>query len=335
MIKTVIIAEGGVNHNGSVDVALKLCDAAKKSGADIIKFQTFRTECNVLKECDWVEYQEENAPDFESHFQMLKSLELTDEEFIKVKNYCDRIGIEFLSTPSDAPSLDLLVKMGLETMKISSSDVTNIPLLRKIGRLNKEVILSTGMSSLKEVQMAVDELVKAGTPKEKITLLHCHSDYPTKFEDANLKVMLTLKETFGTRVGLSDHSQGIELAIAAAAMGATVIEKHFTLDRKMEGPDQKMSTEPDEFAKLVKAVRIVNIAMGDGVKKVSEAEEEIRRVYGKGIVALKPITAGEVFTEENITVKRPCKGLSVLKWDKVLGKKAKKNFAKDEPIISV
>ena len=335
MIKTVIIAEGGVNHNGSVDVALKLCDAAKKSGADIIKFQTFRTECNVLKECDWVEYQEENAPDFESHFQMLKSLELTDEEFIKVKNYCDMIGIEFLSTPSDAPSLDLLVKMGLETMKISSSDVTNIPLLRKIGRLNKEVILSTGMSSLKEVQMAVDELVKAGTPKDKITLLHCHSDYPTKFEDANLKVMLTLKETFGTRVGLSDHSEGIELAIAAAAMGATVIEKHFTLDRKMEGPDQKMSTEPDEFAKLVKSVRIVNIAMGDGVKKVSEAEEEIRRVYGKGIVALKPITAGEVFTEENITVKRPCKGLSVLKWDKVLGKKAKKDFAKDEPIISV
>lgn len=335
MIKTVIIAEGGVNHNGSVEVALKLCDAAKKVGADIIKFQTFRTECNVLKECDWVEYQEENAPDFESHFQMLKSLELTDEEFIKVKKHCDKIGIAFLSTPSDAPSLDLLVKMGLETMKISSSDVTNIPLLRKIGRLNKEIILSTGMSSLKEVQMAVDELVKAGTPKDKITLLHCHSDYPTKFEDANLKVMLTLQKTFGTRVGLSDHSTGIELAIAAAAMGATVIEKHFTLDRKMEGPDQKMSTEPEEFARLVKAVRNVNLAMGDGVKKISDSEEEIRRVYGKGIVARKPIAKGEVLTEENITVKRPCKGLSVLKWDKVLGKKAKKDFAENEPIISV
>jgi len=335
MIKTIIIAEGGVNHNGSVEVALKLCDAAKKAGADIIKFQTFRTECNVLEECDWVDYQKENSPDFESHFQMLKSLELTDEEFIRVNKYCNKIGIGFISTPSDAPSLELLVKIGLETMKISSSDVTNIPLLRKIGMLNKEAILSTGMSSLKEVQMAVDELVKSGTAKDKITLLHCHSDYPTKFEDANLKVMLTLKETFGTNVGLSDHSQGIELAIAAAAMGATVIEKHFTLDRRMEGPDQKMSTEPEEFAKLVIAVRNVNMAMGDGVKKISDAEEEIRRIYGKGIVALKPIAKGEVFTEENITVKRPCKGLSVLKWDKVLGKKAKKDFVKDEPIINV
>ncbi|OGV38347.1 MAG: N-acetylneuraminate synthase [Lentisphaerae bacterium GWF2_45_14] len=333
MTRTIIIAEGGVNHNGSVEVARKLCDAALKAGADVIKFQTFRTECNVLKDCDWVDYQKKNAPDFESHFQMLKSLELTDDEFITVKDHCDKIGIQFLSTPSDLPSLELLVKMGLETMKISSSDVTNIPLLRKIGRLNKEVILSTGMSSLKEVQMAVDELVKSGTPKDNITLLHCHSDYPTKFEDANLRVMLTLKETFGTRVGLSDHSEGIELAIAAAALGATVIEKHFTLDRRMEGPDQKMSTEPKEFAKLVSAVRNLNMAMGDGIKRISPSEEEIRRIYGKGIVSLVPIAKNEIFTDKNITVKRPCKGLSVLNWDKVVGKKAKKDFAKDEPIV--
>jgi N,N'-diacetyllegionaminate synthase len=261
---------------------------------------------------------------------MLKALELSDADFRVLKNYCREINIGFLSTPSDVPSLELLCRLELKILKISSGDIINIPLLRKAGSLGKNIILSTGMSTLAEVQKAVDELITAGTPKEKITLLHCHSAYPTRFEDANLSVMRTLRETFGTKVGLSDHTEGAELSIAAVALGASVIEKHLTLDRNMEGPDQKMSTEPGPFAEIVKAVRNTEKAMGDGIKRITEAEAEIRKVYGKGIVALKPVVTGEIFSENNVTVKRPCHGLSVRDWDKVLGRKASRNFKKDE-----
>jgi len=328
--KTLIIAEAGINHNGSLGQAIKLCDAARKARADIVKFQTFRTECNVLKDCDWVKYQKENAPDFKSHWEMLKALELDDDEFRELKAYCDKTGIGFLSTPSDQPSLELLLSMGVGSFKISSGDVANIPLLRKIGRLNKIIWLSTGMSTMEEVGVALKTLTQAGTSKEKITLLHCHSDYPTKIEDANLSAMLALRDAFGTKVGFSDHTLGTEAAIAAVALGASVIEKHLTLDRNMAGPDQKSSLEPEIFASMVKAVRNIEKAMGDGVKRITPKEQEIRRVYGKGIVAARDIAKGEIFTEDKLAAKRPNRGIAVSEWDMIVGRTAKNNFKKDD-----
>jgi N,N'-diacetyllegionaminate synthase len=330
--KVFFIAEAGVNHNGSIDKALKLCDAAKQAGADAVKFQTFRTECNVLKDCDWVEYQKENAGECDSHWEMLKSLELTDDEFRTLKKHCETIRIKFLSTPSDAPSLDLLSSMDMDIIKISSGDVTNIPLLRKIAKLQKPVIMSTGMSSVSEIQAAMDILLAGGISLEDITLLHCHSDYPTSFENANISVMKTLEKTFGTKTGLSDHTVGPEASIAAVAIGAVVIEKHLTLDKNMEGPDHKASADPAEMAAIIRAVRNTEKAMGDGVKRITEAEKKIRDVYGKGIVAAKLIKKGEEFSEDNLAVKRPCKGISVLDWDKVIGRVSNYDFKENDAI---
>lgn len=332
MAKVFFIAEAGVNHNGSIEIALKLCDAAKQAGADAVKFQTFRTECNVLKDCDWVDYQKENAGECKSHWEMLKSLELTDDEFRRLKEHCEKIEIMFLSTPSDAPSLELLSSMDLDIIKISSGDITNIPLLRKIAKLKKPAIMSTGMSSLAEIQRAIDILLSGGISLDNITLLHCHSDYPTRFEDANLLTMKTLEKTFGTKTGLSDHTIGPEASIAAAALGASVIEKHLTLDKNMDGPDHKASSDPTELAGIIKSVRNIEKAMGDGIKRITKAEKKIRDVYGKGIVAAKPIKKGETFTEDNLAVKRPRKGISVLEWDNVIGRVSNYDFKENDII---
>jgi len=329
-----IIAEAGVNHNGSLDMALRLCDVAKEAGADAVKFQTFRTEYNVLRSCGWVDYQKQNVPEADSHWEMIKALELTDEEFFALKAHCDALGIEFISTPSERKSLQLLLDMGVKTVKLSSCDVTNIPLLRAAGRAKVHIMLSTGMCSLEDIDRAVAIIEQAGTCPENLTLLHCHSSYPTRFEDVNLRVMDTLRKRYGLAVGFSDHSSGWEMAVAATAMGAAVIEKHFTLDKSLEGPDHKMSLDPRELRQLVVAVRNTEVGLGDGVKRISASEQEVLQAYSRGIVAARDIAAGEIFTEDNITVKRPCRGIDVRAWDEVVGKAAKRAFTPDEPIIT-
>lgn len=330
--KVCIIAEAGVNHNGSLKTAFRLCDAAKRCGADIVKFQTFRTKDNVLKDCSMPEYQKSNCPGRKSHWQLVKDLELTYAEFKKIKSHCGRIGIEFLSAPSEAKSLDFLCSLGCRMIKISSGEITNVPLLRKIGRTGKKVILSTGVSNIKEVKDAVRELTKAGTRKADITVLHCTTDYPARIEDVNLLAMLTIKKECGVKVGYSDHTQGVEVPIAAAALGASVIEKHFTLDKRMSGPDHKASMEPAEFCAMVKSIRKMEKALGSGIKKPAAAELKNRRIIRKTIVALKYISKGEVFSEKNTGVKRPEVGMSSSKWDRVIGKRAPRDFAKDEAV---
>lgn len=331
--KVFIIAEAGVNHNGRLDLALKLCDAAAKAGADAVKFQTFRTEHNVLRDCGWVEYQQRNAGEAHSHWDMLRALELSDNDFLQLKQHCDSIGIEFISTPSERESLKLLLKLNVRTLKLSSCDVTNTPLLRAVGRARLNVLLSTGMCELDDIAAAIDIITAAGTPRGQLTLLHCHSAYPTSMSDANLRVMVTLRERFGLRVGFSDHTEGCLLAAAAVALGAEVVEKHFTLDRSLPGPDHKMSLDPHELETLVRNIRDVETGLGDGVKRISPCEREILKAYDRGIVAAAPIRAGETFSEDNLTVKRPCRGINVRQWDKIIGISAPRDFKKDEPII--
>lgn len=327
-----IIAEAGVNHNGDIDLALKLCDAAKKAGADIIKFQTFCTELNVIPDCEMAAYQRSNLGPRQSQWEMLKALELSYDEFRRIKEYCDEINIEFLSTPSEEKSLDFILSLGTDKLKISSGEITNVPFLRRIGALKKKVILSTGMADLKEVENAIQLLVKSGTPKNDITVLQCNTEYPTPVEDVNLLAMFTIKKTFNVKVGYSDHTLGIEIPVAAAALGATIIEKHFTLKRDMEGPDHKASLEPAELEAMVRAIRNVELALGNGIKKPTPSELKNRKIARKTIVAARDIKKGEIFTEKNIRVKRPERGLSAIKWDKVIGKKAKKDFSIDEPV---
>ncbi len=326
-MSTLIIAEAGVNHNGSIQLALDMCDAARQAGADVVKFQTFRTECNVLRQCTWVDYQQENAPEFDSHWEMLKALELSDSEFARLKVHCDEIGIEFMSTPSDKPSLELLDSLDVKTLKISSSDVSNRPLLRQIGEVGRSVILSTGMSTLEELDAAVEVL-----GKDRLTLMHCHTAYPSRFEDVNLRCIATLRDRYEVDVGFSDHTPGVAASVAAVALGASVIEKHFSVNKSLPGPDQKMSLDPGEFQELIEAIRHTEQALGDGAKRLSTSEREIRDVYGKGIVARRPIRKGEVLSEQNITVKRPCLGIPVTEWDRVIGQTACRNFETDEPI---
>lgn len=330
--RCMIIAEAGVNHNGSIELALKLCDAARKAGVDAVKFQTFRTEYNVLKSCGWVDYQKENMPEVDSHWEMIKSLELTDEEFIQLKKHCDAIGIEFISTPSERKSLKLLLDMGVKTIKLSSGDVTNIPLLRAAGRANRHIMLSTGMCTLEDIDHAVEVITLAGTEPDNITLLHCHTSYPTEFKDVNLRVMNVLRDRYKLKVGFSDHTHGCEMSVAAVALGAEVIEKHFTLDKNFDGPDHKMSLDPAELRHLVDSIRNTEVGLGDGIKRISAAEREVLKAYSRGIVATEEIAAGDVFTEDNITVKRPCKGIDVREWDNVVGRKAPRDFKVDEPV---
>ncbi len=327
-----IIAEAGVNHNGSLETAKKMIDAAAEAGADAVKFQTFHAEDIACAASPKAEYQTRREGEGQSQLEMLKKLELDEAAHKELLGYCARKGIRFLSTPFDLRSVSMLVRLGLDVFKIPSGEITNLPYLRRIGGLNKEVILSSGMADLEEIGKAVDIIVASGTGKDKITVLHCNTEYPTPLEDVNLKAMLSIKETYGVRIGYSDHTLGIEVPIAAAALGAEVIEKHFTLSRKMKGPDHEASLEPDELKKMIEAVRKIEKALGDGIKRPSFSERKNKGVVRKSIVAARAIKRGEIFTEKNLAVKRPASGISPMEWDKVLGSPAKRDFKKEETI---
>ena len=329
-MRVFIIAEAGVNHNGSIELARKLIDVAAASGADAVKFQTFLAENLVLKNAQKAEYQKQTTNQSESQFNMLKKLELDFNAHKELINYCKKKGIIFLSSPFDHESIELLNGLGLQVFKIPSGEITNLNYLRRIGLLRKEVILSTGMSTLKEIEDALIILTGAGTSKENITILHANTMYPTPMEDVNLRAMQTIQDKFGVAVGYSDHTLGIEVDIAAVAMGATVIEKHFTLDKTMDGPDHKSSISPEELKVMVRSIRNIEKALGSSIKKPSKSEEPNITMVRKSIVASKPIKKGELFNETNITVKRPGTGLSPMKWDSILGKVAERDYQIDD-----
>ena len=330
--KTFIIAEAGVNHNGSMEMALKLIDVAVAAGADAVKFQTFKAEKVIAVNAPKADYQKETTGSNESQLEMVKKLELDEAAHKKLLNHCQEKGIQFLSTPFDLESIDLLNRLGLKMFKIPSGEITNLPYLKKLGALKKRLILSTGMADLGEIEDALDLLTEAGTPLGNITVLHCNTEYPTPFEDVNLRAILTIGHAFGVAVGYSDHTPGIEVAIAAVAMGATIIEKHFTLDQNLPGPDHKASLEPDELKAMVQAIRNVEKALGTGIKKPSPSEFKNKSVARKSIVAARSIRKGEAFTVENLTIKRPGTGISPMRWDDILKMKASRDFYKDEII---
>ena len=326
-----IIAEAGVNHNGQLDLALKLCDAAKEAGVDAVKFQTWKTENIVTAQAKQAAYQTKNTGVEESQYDMLKKLELSYDHFRYIKCYCEKIGIDFLSTPDEEDSLKFLASLGLPFIKIGSGEVTNIPYLRKIASYGKPVILSTGMSTLAQVATAYDILLRAGA--YKVSLLHCTTNYPCPYDEVNLRAMQTLKDAFKCQVGYSDHTMGTEIPVAAVAMGAEIIEKHFTLDRNMEGPDHKASLEPAELKLMVQQIRHIEQSLGDGIKRPNKSEAENAKVVQKSILAKSPIKKGEVLTEEVLTVKRAGTGISAALWDSVVGSPAIKDFNIDEPIV--
>lgn len=330
--KTFIIAEAGVNHNGDIELAKKLIDSAYEASADAIKFQTFKAEKFVSKNTPKADYQKQTTDYNESQFEMIKKLELDIETHKELLSYCNKKKIIFLSTPFDLDSIDLLNKLGLNIFKIGSGEITNLPYLKKIGNLKKKVILSTGMSNLGEIEDALDTIISSGTLKENITVLHCNTEYPTPIEDVNLKAMLTIKNAFGVNVGYSDHTLGIEVPIAAVALGATVIEKHFTLDKTMEGPDHKASLEPHELKQMVRSIRNIEKAIGDGIKKPSLSEKKNINIARKSLVASKDMKKGEIFSENNLTVKRPGNGISPMRWDEFIGKVATKDYNADDLI---
>ena len=329
---TYIIAEAGVNHNGSLDIALRLCNAAKEAGVDCVKFQTWQTEKIVTRKTEKAAYQSENTNNENgSQYDMLKKLELSYEDFRIIQEHCRKIGIDFLSTPDEEYSLAFLMEeLKLPVIKIGSGEVTNIPYLRQMASYCKPVILSTGMSTLAQVATAYDILLKYGAPS--VTLLHCTTNYPCPKNEVNLKAMQTLKEAFKCPVGYSDHTMGIEIPIAAVAMGAEIIEKHFTLDRNMDGPDHKASLEPQELKEMIDAIRNIEVALGDGIKRPNKSEAECAKVVQKSILAKCPIKKGEMLSVKNITVKRAGIGLSSAYWDLVIGSFAIKDYAIDDPI---
>ena len=325
-----IIAEAGVNHNGNIQIAKEMVDVAVSAGVDAIKFQTFNSEKLVCRNAGKAEYQVENTGCKETQLDMLKSLQLSHENFIELKKYCDKKNIDFISTPFDVESLMFLFKIGVKTIKIPSGEITNYPLLVAAGKTMLPIILSTGMSTIEEVSDAIKILMDNGT--KNIVVLQCNTEYPTPYEDANINSMIFMKDILNQQVGYSDHTLGNDVAIAAVAAGAKVIEKHFTLDKKMVGPDHKASIEPDELRKLVISIRNVEKAMGSYNKFVSASERKNIDVARKSIVASKKINKGELFSEENITTKRPGIGMSPMKWNDVIGKVAKKNYEEDEMI---
>lgn len=329
MEKVLVIAEAGVNHNGNIEIAKKLIDAAKECGADVVKFQTFNPEKIASKYAKMAEYQKENLKLEESQREMLGKLTLKKEEYLELAEYCHDIGIQFLSTPFEIESVRFLNDIQ-DIWKIPSGEITNYPYMVEIAKTGKDVILSTGMSTLEEVEEAFIVLKSNGAGK--ITLLHCTTNYPTPMKDVNLKAMLTLKEHFGYPVGYSDHTKGIEVPIAAVAMGAEVIEKHFTLDRNMEGTDHKASLEPDELKAMVRAIRNIEMALGDGIKVPSESEKRNIEVVRKSIIASQKICVGEKLSQDNITTKRPGTGISPMRWNEVIGTEAIRNFEEDELI---
>lgn len=328
--KVYIIAEAGVNHNGSVDLALKLCDEAKWAGADAVKFQTWKTDLIITKDTRMAGYQIENVKNRKSQYDMLKELELSYDTFTQIKKHCDEIGIQFLSTADEEESLDFLICLGVPFIKLGSGDITNVPYLRLVGKKNLPVILSTGMSYLSDVERAILILRDCGV--SEIILLHCTTNYPCPMEEVNLNAMQTLKCAFKFEVGYSDHTMGIEVPIAAVAMGATVIEKHFTLDRLMEGPDHKASLEPQEFRRMVLSIRNIEMALGTGCKEPNLSEKKIAPVVLKKIVAKQKIQKGECFTGDNLTVKRSSLGLDAKYWDLVIGEKTCKDYLQDDGI---
>lgn len=327
---TLIIAEAGVNHNGDINIAKQLVDAAKEAGADIVKFQTTKVDSLVSKYAEMAAYQKENIGKETSQREMLETITLPFDAFFEIADYCKQVGIQFLSTPFDNESVDFLEKLGCDFWKIPSGEITNYPYLVKIAKTRKPVILSTGMSNMADVKACVDLLKKYGT--EKITLLHCTTQYPTEYSDVNLNAMLTLKNEFNYPIGYSDHTKGIEIPIAAVAMGATVIEKHFTLDRTMKGPDHKASLEPDELKQMVIMIRNVEAAFGDGKKEPRDVEIPNITIARKSIIAKKKIYKGEILSEINITTKRPGTGISPMKWNEVIGTRAIRDFEVDEII---
>lgn len=332
MSKVLIIAEAGVNHNGDIDIAKKLIDVAAESGADIVKFQTFKSENCVSKNAQKAEYQLQTTNKQESQLDMIKKLELDLETHNILISYCKQKNIEFLSTPFDMESVDLLHNLGLKIFKIPSGEITNLPYLRKIGKYNTQVILSTGMANLGEIESAIAVLVDSGTKRENITLLQCNTEYPTPFTDVNLKAMKSLKKAFRLPVGYSDHTPGIAIPLAAVGMGAKVIEKHFTLDKNMEGPDHKASLEPCELKAMVQGIREIELALGDGIKQTSASEAKNKPIARKSIVANCAIKKGEILSESNLYTKRPAGGISPMEWDKVIGTKAIRDFEPDEMI---
>jgi N,N'-diacetyllegionaminate synthase len=330
--KVFIIAEAGVNHNGSIELAKKLIDVASESGADAVKFQTFKAENLATKNAKKANYQMETTDLRESQFQMLKKFEINFKMHKQLISYCKKKSIMFLSSPFDIDSISLLNDLGLNTLKIPSGEIINLPYLRYIGKLKKKIILSTGMANLDEIKNALDILIQAGTKKNHITVLHANTEYPTPMQDVNLKAMLTIGNTFGVSYGYSDHTSGIEVDIAAVALGATCIEKHFTLDSKMEGPDHKASLEPHELKDMVKAIRNIELALGNGIKKPSNSEIPNIKIVRKSIVAKIAIKKGDIFNENNLTIKRPGNGINPMKWDKLIGTKSKKDYNEDELI---
>lgn len=328
-----VIAEAGVNHNGSIDLAYQLIDAAAAAGADCVKFQTFRAEALVTRAAPKAEYQKAATGSAESQFDMLKRLELPKEAFAALAKYCAQKQIEFMSTPFDFEAAHMLADLGMSTFKVSSGDLTNIPFLREIGKLGRPVILSSGMATLGEIEVAVGALQGVGMPIEQITLLHCTTEYPAPPEEVNLLAMNTIRAAFpGAIIGYSDHTQGIAIPIAATALGAQVIEKHFTLDRTMAGPDHKASLEPAELVAMIKAIRCVSLSLGNGRKQPTASEIPNRLIARKSIVAACAIARGEVLSEQNLAVRRPGNGLSPVRWDEIVGTLATRDYVQDELI---
>ena len=325
-----IIAEAGVNHNGRLDLALQLCDAAKEAGVDAIKFQTWKTELIISKNTEMADYQKKNLGNDDSQYDMLKKLELSYDNFRLIKDYCDNIGIQFLSTADETESLDFLCELGMPLIKLGSGEITNIPYLRYCAKKNMPLIISTGMCNLSDVATAFDVLTEAGA--KDITLLHCTTNYPCPKDEVNLRAMQTMKDAFKCKVGYSDHTMGTEIPIAAVAMGAEIIEKHFTLDRNMEGPDHKASLEPQELKYMVDCIRNIEVALGDGIKKPNASEVKISKVVLKSIVAKSPVKKGDTLTPDNLTIKRAGSGIPATHWDLLVGTKALRDFDIDEPI---
>lgn len=333
MKHTIIIAEAGVNHNGSMSMAKQLIDAAKSCSVDYVKFQTTKSpESITSKFAQMAEYQKKNLNQDGSQLEMLRKILLKMEDFGELNDYCKEQGVSFMSTPFDLDSIDYLAGLNMDYWKIPSGEITNLPYLRKIARLSTPVIMSTGMCTLGDIEAAMNVLTNNGLSTEQISLLHCNTEYPTPFEDVNLKAMLTLKECFGVRVGYSDHTKGIEVPIAAVAMGAEIIEKHFTLDKTLPGPDHVASLEPQELKAMVDSIRNIEKAKGTGIKQVSSSEKKNIAIARKSIIAARDIKAGETFTEENLTVKRPGNGINPMRWDDVIGQVAKRDFVEDELI---
>ena len=329
-MKTLVIAEAGVNHNGDLGLAKQLVAAAAAAGADLVKFQTFVASRIIAPHAPKAPYQKSRTDTSESQFDMVRKLELSRADHDALIAECARCGIGFFSTAFDIESLDMLMALKLDRVKVPSGEITNLPFLRHVARCGKPVILSTGMATLGDIDAAVDALEQAGTARSRITILHCNTEYPTPFEDVNLRAMQSLRDAFGVEVGYSDHTAGIEVPIAAVALGASVIEKHFTLDRKLPGPDHQASLEPAELKAMVAAIRNIERAMGDGIKRPSPSEAKNRAIARKSLVAARVIRAGEPFGEMNVTTKRPGTGISPMRWDEVMGRRAPRDFQVDE-----